>query len=135
MQIDIGSVALPFRTYAGTLQGELMACQRYYERVTSEGSNGFLGAGYNYATTNAVIYMPFKVTKRVVPTAIDGGSSLEVQQYSNASYAASSFAISTQSNTYIGAVTCTTATASANAASLLRGSSSTTAFIGFISEL
>ena len=134
-QLEIGSVATPFSRAGGTLSGELAACQRYYERVTSEGSNGFLGAGYNYATTNAVIYMPFKVTKRVVPTAIDGGSSLEVQQYSNASYAASSFAISTQSNTYIGAVTCTTATASANAASLLRGSSSTTAFIGFISEL
>ena len=33
-QIDIGSVALPFRTYAATIQGELAACQRYYYRTT-----------------------------------------------------------------------------------------------------
>jgi hypothetical protein len=38
VQIDIGSVALPFRTYAATIQGELAACQRYYAKSYSQGT-------------------------------------------------------------------------------------------------
>jgi hypothetical protein len=40
VQIDIGSVALPFRTYAATLKGELAASQRYYFSTTSTSSYG-----------------------------------------------------------------------------------------------
>jgi hypothetical protein len=36
VQIDIGSVALPFRTYAATFQGELAACQRYFQKSYSQ---------------------------------------------------------------------------------------------------
>jgi len=32
VQIDVGSVALPFRTYAATIQGELAAAQRYFQK-------------------------------------------------------------------------------------------------------
>jgi hypothetical protein len=41
VQVDIGSVALPFRTYAATIQGELAACMRYYQK------------SFGYATTPA----------------------------------------------------------------------------------
>jgi hypothetical protein len=33
IQMDMGSVALPFRTYAGTIQGELSACLRYFQTL------------------------------------------------------------------------------------------------------
>jgi hypothetical protein len=72
IQIDIGSVALPFRTYAGTIQGELAACQRYFEKsydiATAPGSA--TGAGSIYLTNgadgsgNSALALRFKVEKR-----------------------------------------------------------------------
>jgi hypothetical protein len=71
VQLDVGSVALPFRTYAATIQGELAACQRYYYRITS--STGFspVALGQNYSTTAASVSVPFPVQMRVVPTVLD----------------------------------------------------------------
>jgi hypothetical protein len=65
IQIDIGSVALPFRTYAGTIQGELAACQRYYYRVTGAFySNASFAMGYAYATNGASYLLNLPVTQR-----------------------------------------------------------------------
>jgi hypothetical protein len=50
VQIDQGSVALPFRTYAATIQGELAACQRYYYRLTPGVTGATLSFGNNYNT-------------------------------------------------------------------------------------
>jgi hypothetical protein len=72
VQVDIGSVALPFRTYAGTIQGELAACQRYYQRVTSGAAYGnisYTGAGNS--ATFAYVFFPLKTSLRVTPSAID----------------------------------------------------------------
>jgi hypothetical protein len=78
VQIDIGSVALPFRTYAATIQGELSACQRYYETNLNPGVffatftsasayvQGVNLAAAGTASLGGTIY--FKVTKRSAPT-------------------------------------------------------------------
>jgi hypothetical protein len=72
-QIDIGSVALPFRTYAGTIQGELGACQRYYYEMAYSGAEPY-GAGTANSTTNAIILTALPVSMRVVPTAVYTGT-------------------------------------------------------------
>ena len=70
VQIDVGSVALPFRTNGGTIQGELSACQRYYYRTTQATSNLF-GTGLSYNTTTALVTIPYPVTMRTRPTALE----------------------------------------------------------------
>lgn len=75
VQIDQGSVALPFRTYAATIQGELASAQRYYQKsypqgtfadgvTTTEGSAQSIAVG----STNLFSWTSFKVTMRTAPT-------------------------------------------------------------------
>jgi hypothetical protein len=73
VQIDIGSVALPFRTYAGTIQGELAACQRYYYRFNANGASNFPVFGWGTANTtgNVNVTCQFPVTMRTKPSAVD----------------------------------------------------------------
>jgi hypothetical protein len=73
VQVDIGSVALPFRTYAATIQGELAACQRYYFRITGDPSANapVFGTGSASGTGNVLCYTKHPVTMRVEPTSID----------------------------------------------------------------
>ena len=75
VQLDIGSVALPFRTYAGTIQGELAACQRYYYKVgggipTAGSGDRVYPLGFAITTTAAVVSIPFTQTMRIAPTAV-----------------------------------------------------------------
>ena len=74
VQIDIGSVALPFRTYAGTIQGELAACQRYYWRSANNGTDGYCNLSTTRgAKSTTVAEVPFTVPvqMRIVPTTFD----------------------------------------------------------------
>jgi hypothetical protein len=66
VQLDIGSVALPFRTYAGTIQGETSACQRYYYQHAT-GSQQFIGNPVYYAAGSLWCPVSFPVTMRIAP--------------------------------------------------------------------
>ena len=71
VQLEVGSVATPFHTYAGTIQGELAACQRYYYRQSGTGNNTPFALGYCTGSTTARALVPFPTAMRVAPTALE----------------------------------------------------------------
>ena len=72
VQYDIGSVALPYRRNAATIQGETAACQRYYWRNTVPTATD-IGYALGRSSTQADIILPLPVTMRTNPTAIEYG--------------------------------------------------------------
>mgnify|MGYP006276574695 CR=1 FL=1 len=71
VQLEAGSVATPFTTATGTLQGELAACQRYFQQHTIDVAYGTLSNyGTATSTTSAEAIIPLKVTMRIKPATL-----------------------------------------------------------------
>jgi hypothetical protein len=68
VQIDVGSVALPYRRNNVTIQGELAACQRYFQVLGGNIANENMGAGAVFSTTQAAAHLEWKVPFRAAPT-------------------------------------------------------------------
>jgi hypothetical protein len=70
VQLEAGSIATPFQTATGTIQGELAACQRYYYKHDASGTvNTSIAAGGYYSASTYIVPISFPVTMRVAPTA------------------------------------------------------------------
>jgi len=65
-QLDISSVALPYRTAGTTYQAELAMCQRYLPVLNASAKV----LGFASSTTQTFITFPFVVQPRVAPTGI-----------------------------------------------------------------
>lgn len=76
VQVEAGSTATAFQTATGTIQGELAACQRYYEKSYEQGVapatatyNGMNVMQFPVAGTGNIRFSAyFKVEKRAYPT-------------------------------------------------------------------
>jgi hypothetical protein len=77
VQLDVGSTATPFRTYAATIQEELAACQRYYVRFGGASNYDGFARGNISSSTQAQLQIDLPVEMRIPATVID---------YSNIAY-------------------------------------------------
>ena len=69
-QLEVGSTATNFSRTGGTIQGELAACQRYYQRQVSD--NVYLvGNVIPQNTTTVYGIIGFKTSMRITPTVLD----------------------------------------------------------------
>jgi cytoskeletal protein CcmA (bactofilin family) len=80
VQLEAGSAASPFahENYGDTLQ----KCQRYYYRIKATGINYPFGLGQCFSTTLAGALIPFPVTMRIAPSALEqSGTATDYQLY------------------------------------------------------
>jgi hypothetical protein len=74
-KLEIGSTATAFQYAGGTFQGELAACQRYYWRTSSDGSNyGIFGFGSGLNANQMQALIKPAVTMRITPTTLDSAN-------------------------------------------------------------
>jgi hypothetical protein len=74
VQVEAGSTATAFQTATGTIQGELAACQRYYQFIGGTASGFPIVGGYTSTATTNRYPIVFPVQMRISPTITKNGT-------------------------------------------------------------
>jgi hypothetical protein len=133
VQVEAGSVASPFQTATGTIQGELAACQRYYWRQTPGTATGGYGVGQSTSTTAGFALINLPVQLRKLPSSVEF-SNLQFTDYiAVANYAVSSVVIGDTYTPNLLHITFTTALMTSGRFAVIRNATSA-GYIGVSAE-
>ena len=134
VQVEYGSVATPFQTASGSIQGELALCQRYYWRTSLTAyANAPIGVGMATSSTAAKVVIPFPVQMRSV-NSIDYAS-LTVTDLVNYTVATTAVTIDTATNTNASITGTVASGLSQYRVAYLATNTANSGYIGFNGEL
>ena len=135
VQIDVGSVALPFRTNGTTLQGELSACQRYYYRAQGGTAYSYYGIGSSTSTSVAYIIVPMSVQMRTYPSSTIEWANLGITDMVNYQLALSGLVLQNGNPNQIVLTATTAASQTQYRPAFLSNQNNTAGYLGFSAEL
>jgi hypothetical protein len=135
VQMEESPVATAFQTATGTIQGELAACQRYYFRATP-GQFATFGSGVNSSTTASNVVIPFPVTMRTAPTALEQtGTASDYRMSHTAATTCSAVPVFSSASTNQSQISFTVASGLTSGGGVLSQSNAASAYLGWSAEL
>jgi len=131
-QLEIGSIATPFRRNSPNIQAELAACQRYYQRIVAKQAYSLFASGVYNSTT--AFYMPIHlpVELRTTPAVSYSGA---FRTLTDTTETVSSIAIYTYSSTNPVSLAGVSSSSSDGNAAVLGANNDAAAYIEFDAEL
>ena len=136
VQLDVGSVALPFRTNGETIQGELAACQRYYFLTSSaDGAFTQYGTGQAYSTSAAKFSVNFPTAMRIAPTSVTGTGNIGALNSTNTVITGGTITVDSASNYRASLIITGSGSLVAGNATAIMSNGSTSTSLAFSAEL